>query len=233
MTRGTRGAALPETAILLSMVLMVLLAAVQLSVIGFSQATADGAAFVAAHTEAVNASADGSAVARSIFPAVGRDVTVTNGASTTTAVASLTAGGLLLLPGAPSSYVISGGDVEPTFAGGSGNGTFDFGASATLPNYCPAGPQGARCDPTYQIYLAQRLDSDGNGINGQFKEWTCHLNAYQGVPFPSSIGATGYVNPTTQGVGISGTDFDYSKSSTSEGKIYSADSGKQHDGMNC
>ncbi len=53
-TRAMRGAVLPETAIVLSFVLVIVLGAIQMGVIGGLQLMADGAAFVAAHEFSLN-----------------------------------------------------------------------------------------------------------------------------------------------------------------------------------
>ncbi|MGP6159698.1 MAG: hypothetical protein ACLPYS_19740 [Vulcanimicrobiaceae bacterium] len=51
--RAARGNALPETALTLTLVLLVFLGLVELAMVGFVQAEADGAAFVAAHAAAM------------------------------------------------------------------------------------------------------------------------------------------------------------------------------------
>ena len=52
--REMRGAALPETALVLSFVLVIVLGAIQMGVVGALQLMADGAAFVAAHEYSLN-----------------------------------------------------------------------------------------------------------------------------------------------------------------------------------
>lgn len=244
MRSKVRGTALPETAIILTTVLLLLFGAIQLSIMGFTQSTADGAAFVAAHAQALHSntcpSPCGPTVAQTAFPIVGSNVAVSSTSSTVQAVASLTASGLVMMPGTPTSYPIYGGDVEPLYSGASGSGQFAYGANAALLNYCtPAG----QCSSSHAIYLAQRLGSSNNGINGQYAEWTCHLNAYQAMAqnFPSSIGQYGWTNPSTGQVGTAGTIFDNTLTSPSkngntsgtEGYIYAGDSGQQNAGMNC
>jgi len=53
-SRATRGAVLPETAIVLSFVLVIVIGAIQMGVVGGLQLMTDGAAFVAAHEFSVN-----------------------------------------------------------------------------------------------------------------------------------------------------------------------------------
>ncbi|TAM87089.1 hypothetical protein EPN42_12115 [bacterium] len=252
-----RGTALPETAIVLSLVLLLLLAAVQLSVIGFTQSTADGASFVAAHAQSIGSTTSGASVAQSAFPITAGNVTLSATSSTVQAVTSLTTGGLLLVPGGASTYAISGGDVEPLFSGAStGSNTFGFAVNATLPNYCrPSTPCNA-LPSSYAIYLAQNACvvgngngsntcNNSNGVNGAFAQWGCHLNGYQTMlqnfPAPGSVGPQGWLNPVTGKIGISTSIYDPTLTSPSqngntsgtEGYIYAADSGKSNAGMNC
>ena len=257
MSNSTRGTALPETAIVLSLVLLLLLGTIQLTVIGFTQSTADGAAFVAAHTNSIGATTSAASVAQSAFPIVGTNVALSATSSTVQAVTSLTTGGLLLVPGGASSYSIFGGDVEPLFSGGSGGSqNFGFAVNATLPNYCDPGKPCTNLPSSRAIWLAQNACvvgngngnsgcSNGNGVGGAFAEWGCHLNGYQAMlqnfPAPSAVGAGGWINPATGKVGISGTIYDPTLTSPSkngntsgtEGFIYAADSGKASSGMNC
>lgn len=244
MKHATRGLAMTETAIVMAVVLLALFGGVQMAVIGYMQAAADGASFVAAHAQALNSSANGPAVAQTPFPIVGGNVTMGAPSGAVSASTSLTTGGLLMMGDLPPTYNVYGGDVEPTFSGGTGgaNGTFAYNAGfnitplTKLKNFCSnTGTCAARA-----IYLAQRLDSTGNGLNGQYKEWTCHLNAYQQLQkdLPATIGTGGWTNPATGTLGVAGSIFDPTgpssgKNVSDEGVIYAADNGSKNSGMNC
>ena len=186
-----RAAALPETAIVLSFVLMVMYGAMQIALYGFAQASADGAAFVAANAVANNSSKDPATLGAATFPGVkpGAISTKLQG-NTVIAQASTTMPGLPLVPGMPSSLTISGSDIEANAPGKTTTANFSFGATANLNNYCQAG-YACAFPATYAMHLAQNLDYSGNGKNGVFEEWYCHVNTYGTVSFPSTRPARG------------------------------------------
>ncbi|TAM72638.1 pilus assembly protein [bacterium] len=194
-----RGVAIPETALMIGFTMLVLFAAVHLTLVAYLQAQTDGAAYVAAHTVGQNPqsslSADQSYAARvvqSVFPHVqasGLGV-VTTGSTVSSSVAQTADG--LPIPGAPSTIALNSHVVEPIAQTTPGTvAPFTFGANASLKNYCatPAYPyQSPTLCPaqqTYQIYVAQTMSAKGNGINGRFSEWICHSGYYSSVGFPS------------------------------------------------
>ncbi|HEY4439218.1 MAG TPA: TadE family protein, partial [Candidatus Elarobacter sp.] len=75
MSSSRRGAALPETALVLTLMLAILVGAMRLALIGYEQASVDGAAFYSAHQNAVKnsdpsvaASLDPVAATHTAFP---------------------------------------------------------------------------------------------------------------------------------------------------------------------
>lgn len=181
-----RAAALPETAIVLSFVLMVMFGAMQIALYGFAQASADGAAFVAANAVADNSSHDPAILGSATFPGVKASAISTKlQGNTVVAQASTTMPGLPFVPGMPSSLTISGADIEANAPGKSTTANFAFGATANLNNYCQAGYTCA-LPASHAMHLAQNLDYSGNGKNGVFEEWYCHVNTFGAVAFPST-----------------------------------------------
>jgi hypothetical protein len=218
--RGSRGTALPETAIVLSMVLLLLFGAVQLSIIGFYQSMSDGAAFVAAHTQSLGGGTGGPQVAATVFPQVKTgDVTMSNPTSSTVeAEVAKSTLGLLLVPGAASTVNVNGNDIEPKISGVfSSPAPFQFSVTSQLTNWCQNEWQGATCSTfpsptTYSIYLAQTVNTQGNGQgwNGPFAEWRCHQEYFASVNFPNAL-------PTP------GATWDVTNNKSPENPIYSWD----------
>ncbi len=182
-----RANVLPETALVLSLVLMLLYGSMQIALYGIGQVSADGAAFVAANAVR-NGSATAPALAgASVFPDIAqRNIsTSTSVPNVVIAQASTTMPGLPFVPGMPSTLNISGADIE-AYSPGRSKAPLDFAFSsaANLNNYCPY--QHTCVFPsTYPVHLAQNLDYTGNGKNGAFEEWYCHVGVYGSVSFPS------------------------------------------------
>jgi hypothetical protein len=211
-----RGTALPETALVIGIALMLMLGAVQSTVIGYSQVSADGAAFVAAHTSAMDPSADASSVVSTTFPNFSADTLAVSSPAPNLrqATVSKAVDGFLLVPGLASSYQLGGADIE--FAPpGAANAPqpFTFSIDATLNNYCP---DSGVCSPR-QIYLAQYVDTqaNGNGWNGPFTEWRCHQQYFASVNWP---------HQRPQG-GLQQTQYDPEYSKSAEYPIYGWDGG--------
>ena len=263
MKHASRGAALVETAIVVGLSLLVIFAAVQYALLGFSQAAADGAAFVAAHSQAVGSTTgtvNGVNVAETPFPLLsltGNSLTTAAGAGTVTSQSSVTMSGVNLAGGS-TQFTMNGGDVETSFSGaGSNTGQFSFSMAGTdlvninpiaggcpVANGCSACPSPNGTLTCYPIYLAQRLDTTGNGLNGQWSEWTCHLDGYQAQSFPATsltAGSKGFMSPTgyTQSngtAGIAGSAWDPSTPKVkgdNEAQIYASDNGVKTSGINC
>lgn len=219
-----------ETAIVLSMVLVLLFGIMQIAVWGYTQATTEGAAFVAAHAASVNSSGSaatdatyGLSVANLAFPAVkAGDLNLTYPQSNVIqAIVTRTAGGLLLVPGASKTISVRGGDIEPILANSSNPGSTNGGIAvqATLNNYCFwQNKNKTTCTPR-TIYIAQFDDiyGKGNGKNGQFAEWNCRPALF--LPY----GGTYFKIPMPTGA-ISGGPYDPGAGSAfGENSLYSFD----------
>lgn len=211
-----RGTALPETALVIGISLIIVLGAVQATIIGYTQTSADGAAFIAAHTAAMDASVNVPSVVATAFPNFNPDTVTASspGNGLEQATISKTVDGFLMVPGLAGSYQLTGADVE--FAP---NGAaqvpqdFSFAIDAILNNYCPDnGP----CSPR-ALYLAQYVDtqSSSNGWNGPFAEWRCHQQYFASVNWPQS-------RPLG---GLKGSSYDPESPGSVEYPIYKWDTG--------
>jgi hypothetical protein len=217
-----RGTALPETALTIGLSLLLVLGAAQMALIGYTQISADGAAFVAAHEQAQNPAINGATEGASVFSAFnnGNFSTPSPQPSLIPFSVSKSVGGFALIPGVASAYTVTGKDVE--YAPDSASATpapYQFSVSATLVNYCD--PHGSCSLPntTYTIYLAQGVgNGNGNGANGIFSEWRCHQKYYASLNWPNSY-------PTGKYNAIKGTQFDPYSNNSTENTIYGWDSG--------
>jgi hypothetical protein len=216
-----RGSALPETAIVLGLSLMLMLAAVQSTILGYAQVSADGAAFVAAHTSAIDAasgatsaSANGTSAVNSSYPNLNPDSTVlSSGTNVAQATVTKSVDGFAMIPGLATSYQLNGSDAEFSPAGGSSPQDFSFSIDAQLNNYCP---DSGDCTPR-AIWLAQYVDTkaNGNGWNGPFAEWRCHQQYYAALNWPQN-------RPLG---GLQGSSYDPESSKSLEAPIYGWDTG--------
>ncbi|HET9029858.1 MAG TPA: hypothetical protein VFN49_06745, partial [Candidatus Aquilonibacter sp.] len=182
----------------------------------------DGAAFIAAHTGAVDATsgstsstASGTSALGASYPNLNPDSTSIAGqANLESATVAKSVDGFTMIPGLASSYQLSGSDVEFAPAGaGASPQNFAFGIDAQLNNYCPdAGP----CSPR-TIWLAQSVDAtaNGNGWNGAFAEWRCHQQYYASLNWPQS-------RPLG---GLKGSSYDPESPKSLEAPIYGWDTG--------
>lgn len=208
---------MPETALFISLALALILGAAQITLLGLSQLSADGAAFLAAHTVASNPNADPSKVVPSLFPQIHADNIVTSTPSPNSVQSLITknVSALNVIPGAPSQIQISASDLELQPASASATpAPFSIQITATLKNYCPVGA-GCAFPSRYSMYIAQQPSTGGHGVNGQWSEWICHDGYYGSLKFPAS-------RPTR---GVSGSQYDPNKNNTAENAIYSWDSG--------
>lgn len=189
---ASRASALPETAIVISVVLMLMLGAMQVALYGYAQVSADGAAFVAANAVSNSSPTAPATLAASVFPGIAAaNISTKLQGNVVVSQATTKVAGLAFAPGMPSSLVISGADIEANAPSKSGMpANFSFGATANLNNYCPGGYT-CTFPTTYAMHLAQNLDYSGNGHNGVFEEWYCHNSTYSSVSFPSSRPAPG------------------------------------------
>lgn len=187
---ATRGTALPETALTIGLALLLVLGAAQMAIIGYTQISADGAAFVAAHTEAQNSTANGVNTATGVFSQFGSSDfgNPSPSPSMLPMTVSKSVTGFSLMPGLASSYNITGKDVEYSPTGGAATpAPFQFSIyKAVLLNYCD--PHGNCSLPaTWTMYLAQGVgNGNGNGTNGIFSEWRCHQQYFAKVNWPNT-----------------------------------------------
>jgi Flp pilus assembly protein TadG len=187
---STRGNALPETAMVMAFISMVLLGAVRLAIVGYTQAQADGATFVAAHALARDSSATNTtvnAIVKGIFPSVSTtgspslSMNTANGQTYADYEPTLN---LSLVPGVTASIKIRSHAVEAQLpaaqiTSGSTNISVPL---VTLQNYVNGTIPGVNgTTASYQFYVAQYVDASGNGKNGRFGEWYCHYTAYSNL----------------------------------------------------
>lgn len=206
MTSKVRGAAMIETAIVLSMVLVIILGAMQLAMAGYYQATSEGAAFIGAHAASINSNGQaadqtyGYSVAQKGFPGLpASKFTLTNPQTNfIQVIVDQNAGGLMLVPGANKNIRTVAGDIEPILANilpNTGSTNSGFAVQASLVNYCVFQNANRTNCSSRTIYLAQfdNIDGNGNGKNGQFAEWNCrptYFEPYGGGYFPTVYPAT-------------------------------------------
>jgi hypothetical protein len=216
------GAVLVETALAIGVSLLIVLGAGQMALIGYTQISADGAAFIAAHTAASNPSANSVAAARSVFTKLdaGDFTTPSPSPQLATSMVSKVVTGFSLVPGLASTYSVVGKDIE--YQAASANATpapyaFDTNNSK-LHNYCA--PSGITCSPSnYCVYLANSIGSgNGNGANGYFYEWRAHQRVFATIA-QDFHGVT----PTLGYAAIFHTDLDPAWNSSSEGAVYNWD----------
>lgn len=184
--QGLRANALPETAIVISVVLMLMYGAMLIALYGFGQVSADGAAFVAANAVSNHSLTAPGTAGAAVFPGISAaNIATSVQGNVVVAQATTRMPGLPFVPGIAQTLVLSGADIE---ANAPAKSTlpinFSFGVQGNLNNYCPY--QSTCVFPsTHPMHLAQALDYSGNGKNGVFAEWYCHVSTYGSVGFPS------------------------------------------------
>ena len=187
MNRSQRGVALPETALMIGLALMLILGAVQIAILSVTQLSADGGAFVAAHMLAEQPTSSPLATVQSIFPGIkAGNLSASNAGQNLEQATVTTSAGGFSLPGFPSSFPITGSDLEvaPSSVDVAAQ-TYTFGVTAQLLNWCPY--QTICTFPnTRSIYVAHTLSTGGNGVNGQFSEWNCHSGYLSSMGYPAN-----------------------------------------------
>jgi hypothetical protein len=248
VTGLSRGGALIETALTVGIVMTVLLATMQLGILGFKQTAQDGAAFVAAHIYAQSPASGvtrATAAASGAFDAVPKStIAVTTNGGTVTATVSSTVQ-TPSIPGSPPAVSLRSGATERLPAAPGTPGAFS--AVGTLSNYHDAtgAARATRALLVAQIGLpstaATCLQSGGGddgegddegsdgyggdgGSHGWFDEWSCRASVYSSLGFPSQ---------RPKGCGGSNTEWDPSYSGSPLYVIYRWDnvsSGQRGDG---
>lgn len=181
---STRGAVMVETALTVGIALLIVLGAAQMALIGYTQISADGAAFLAAHLQASDPNANAVNATTKVFSQFnsGNFTTPSPAPQLDPSVVSTVVSGFSLIPGLASSYTVTGKDVEYQAAGANATASsyaFDLN-NTMLHNYCDPGSSSASCTPSNRcIYLAQSIGTgNGNGANGQFAEWRAHQRVF-------------------------------------------------------
>ena len=203
MTGFSRGGALIETALTMGVVLIVLLATVQLSIVGFKQTAQDGAVFVAARTYAqspVSGVPRATTAATSVFDTIpSSSIVVAPSATFVTATAAGTASAPTV-PGAPATISLKSGATERIAAAGTAGA---FSATATLSNYrdasgtatathplIPAQPgliAIGNCDQTGQNQgCTGNHQYSGPLYSGPTAEYDCRLAGFKSFTLPAS-----------------------------------------------
>lgn len=217
-----RGTALPETALTIGLALLLVLGAAQMALLGYTQISADGAAFVAAHTQAQNPGANGKTWASNVFSNISTSdfTNPSPQASLVPMAVTKSVAGFPLMPGLASNYSVSGKDLEyAPDAAGATPAPYEFGATAKLLNYCVSNTTDCDLPSNYTIYLAQGVgNGNGNGSNGIFSEWRCHQKYYAQLNWSQMSYPDGYA-------AIQGSKYDPLKNNSLENNIYSWDSG--------
>jgi hypothetical protein len=223
MYRMSRGAALVETALTIGVSLLIVLGAAQMALIGYTQISADGAAFIAAHTAASNPSANSVTTATGVFSQFnsGNFSAPSPAPQLDPSVVSKVVSGFSLVPGLASTYTVTGKDVEYQAAGANTNpSTYAFDTNNTvLLNFCA--PPGTSCSfpSNHCIYLANSIGTgNGNGANGQFAEWRAHQRV-----FARLAQSFHQVTPTTGSGALYHTNLDVGWNSSDESTVYGWD----------
>lgn len=234
-----RGVALPETAMIIGMALMLIFGIAELALLGFAQAQVEGAAFVAAHSAAINSSGDPAtdktyamSILASPFPQVrASDVDLTYPASAPGTIQAVVSknpivlsfpGGAEMVAGGGTPVNVTGIDMEPASVPSPGATPVSaIAVQATLQNYCaPVAKYGAASCVSRSLYLSQYdiLTGSGNGANGQFAEWNCRYKLFPNAPSNKVT----YPN-TMPSDGGPGSQWDPSSSSFNEKSLYAFD----------
>lgn len=183
---GRRGNALPETALIVSLMLMLTLAAIDLATVGFGQAEADGSAFVGARTLAV-ANSTSAPVAdtaiKGVFPQVQPSTVVIETTTGSYVGAQVTLPGqpihLLNNVSSPSQQI---GHTYETTLGASNPLNSNLNVVSDVP--CAVVVLNPSDTSTYaSVRIAQIATSStgGNGTNANFGEFSYHQNTYSGL----------------------------------------------------
>jgi hypothetical protein len=194
--RAERGTALVETALVVSLALMIIFNGLELALMGFDQSHADQHAFTAARIQAITGSATtGTNTTKTNFPPALDTYSVTTVGTLSQAVISKTAHALVMLPGAKS--VAIKGEHQELVTPNAANSPLPFAFSvptAVLQNYYAAGTSNgtAAAIGRRNMTLAQAVNTATNsqGWNGAFKQWRDHEKCFAAINFPQNYAST-------------------------------------------
>ncbi len=216
-SRASRGNAVPETALTMGLVLLVLLGLVKLALVGYEQSEADGAAFVAARaasltTDATQQAGRGKTHADAIFSRVPTsNINVTpgstggpNGTGEVVGSAFRLTSGLFSGSFGTGAFDLKSHIVEPVIGTGSNPPPLQISES-NLQNCVSANPATPACGQNgLQAYLPVY---DPSNATNPYWQFDCHLKAFQalanGTPGTGTVpGSTPWpenYQPTTGG----------------------------------
>ncbi len=167
--------------------MLLIMGTINMALVGFNQVTADGAAFVAAHVTAQNApspsaAATGIAVAQQVFPRVQATniaVSISGGfASAQVTLKSMSIPGQWVFNGPFNNFGVA---VEPALNATPPTTMVTFSVpQSTLANYLS---MSGVANPSYSVYLAQKLALSKDLKQIDFSEWQCHDDAIKKVNY--------------------------------------------------
>ena len=188
---NARGAALVETAFVMSIVLMVLFGSLQMSLLAYAQTSQDGAAFVAARAYAQNPSggaAPAEAAAHKIFAHVPVSAFVLTPSAGQIAVSVQGTANGLPVPGTPATFTLGAVDSEILPVAGSG-----FGVTVTLQNYYTSPGDNYAVGGLLQPRAMLVAQTFGAVSGSRYAEWYCRQAVYSALQIPTTT-ANGAAN---------------------------------------
>ena len=189
---NARGAALVETAFVMSIVLMVLFGALQLSLLAYAQTSQDGAAFVAARAYAQNpagGAAPAEAAAHKIFAHVPvAAFVVTPSAGQVGVSVQGTASGLPVA-GTPATFALGAVDAEILGVASGG----PFSVTVTLQNYYTSPGDNYDMGGLLQPRVMLVAQTFGVASGSRYAEWYCRQAVYSALHIPTTT-ANGAAN---------------------------------------
>jgi hypothetical protein len=225
VSRHERGAALAETALVVSLALVIFFNGLELALLGFNQLHADAAAFVAARYQALSGSATTATTKTNTALPPATALALSTPAGFSQAIATRTSPGLIMVPGMTGSFTLKGQQLEP-LPSPSTSPIFDFSAPSTsIVNFYAQGTVGSAAAPTtHAVSLAQTIDQATT--SDVFHQWREHQRCLASIAFPATYGAT--QTSTSGGVyTVNGSTNPWATfpANSAESKVYGWDSG--------
>ena len=181
-----------ETAFVMSVVLMVLFGALQMSLLAFAQTSQDGAAFVAARAYAQDpaaGSASAAAAAHKIFAHVPAAAVVLTPAAGQVAVNVQGTANGLPVPGTPASFAL--GSVDSELLAGAAGGP--FAVTVTLQNYYTSPGDNYGVGGLLQPRPMLVAQTFGAVSGSRYAEFYCRQAVYSALHIPTTT-ANGAAN---------------------------------------